>query len=195
MFTSTLAFLIRNIADFFVLLLLTRLYLQAAKISFRHPLTHFVLALTNWLVLPLRRVIPAIGRFDTVSFFLAWGLALLMHVLLLLITPWPFILASPLSLVALLLVSLTELLRMSLYLLSATVIGQALMSWIAPYNPLMSLLNTLTGPFLRPLRRIIPPVGGVDITPLILILLIQLLLTVFIAQLEPLILQSIRIAS
>lgn len=195
MFTSTLAFLIRNIADFFVLLLLTRLYLQAAKISFRHPLAHVVLSLTNWMVLPLRRLIPAAGRFDTVSFALALFLAFLMHVLLLAITPWPFILSSPLSLLALLIMALVELLKMSLCLLFAAVVGQALMSWIAPYNPLMSMLNTLTNPFLHPLRRFIPPVGGIDITPLVLILLIQLVLNVFIAQLEPLILQRVLIAA
>mgnify|MGYP002136849645 CR=1 FL=1 len=82
---------------------------------------------------------------------------------------------------------------MTLYLLLAAVIGQALMSWIAPFNPLMSTLNTLTMPFLRPLRRFIPPIGGVDITPLVMILLIHLLLNVFIPQLEQLILQSVRI--
>ncbi len=195
MFTQTLAFLIRNVADFFVLLLLARLYLLAAKVSFRHPLTHFVLSMTNWIVLPLRRVIPAAGRFDTTSFVLALVLAFLMHALLLAITPWPFILASPLSLLALLVVALLELAKMSLYLLFAAVIGQALMSWISPYNPLMPVLNALTTPFLRPLRRFIPPVGGVDITPFVLILLIQLVLNVLFVQLEPLILQRVLIAA
>ncbi|MBS1154193.1 MAG: osmotic-shock protein [Proteobacteria bacterium] len=195
MFTQTMSFLIRNLADFFVLLLLTRLYFQAAKVSFRHPLAHVVLSLTNWMVLPLRRVIPAAGRFDTTSFILAWFFAFLMHLLLLTLSPWPFILASPLSLAALMIAALLELVKMSLYLLFAAVIGQALMSWIAPYNPLMSVLNVLTAPFLRPLRRFIPPVGGVDITPLVLILLIQLLLNVFLSQLEPLVLQRVLIAA
>lgn len=195
MFTQTLAFLIRNLADFFVLLLLARLYLQVAKVSFRHPMAHFVLSMTNWIVLPLRRIIPAAGRFDSTSFLLAWLVAFLMHVLLLTITPWPFILASPLSVLALLMVALLELVKMSLYLLFAAVIGQALMSWISPYNPLMPVLNALTTPFLRPLRRFIPPIGGVDITPLVLILLIQLLLNVFLIQLEPLILQRVLIAA
>ncbi len=195
MFSQTLAFLIRNLADFFVLLLLARLYLLAAKVSFRHPLTHFVLSMTNWIVLPLRRVIPAAGRFDSTSFILAWAVAFLMHVLLLLMTPWPFILASLASLVALLIAALLELVKMSLYLLFAAVIGQALMSWLSPYNPLMPVLDALTFPFLRPLRRFIPPIGGVDITPFVLILVIQLVLNVFLAQLEPLVLQRVLIAA
>ncbi len=193
--TRALEFLIRNIADFFVLVLLARFYLQALHVSFRHPLARFVLAMTNWIVLPLRRVVPAAGRFDTTTILLAWLIAFLMHVLLFLLAPWNAILSAPLSIVALMGAALLELVKMSLCLLFAAVIGQALMSWIAPYNPLMPVLNTLTNPFLRPLRRFIPPVGGVDITPLVLILLIQLVLNVLIAQLEPLILQSVLIAA
>lgn len=195
MFIDALDFLIRNLADFFVLLLLTRFYLQAARISFRHPLTHFVLAMTNWIVLPVRRIIPASGRFDTTSLLIALGIAFLMHILLFVIHPWPIVLASPITLFALAGAATLELIKMTLYLLLAAVIGQALMSWIAPYNPLMSTLNTLTMPFLRPLRRFIPPVGGVDITPWVLVLLIHLVLNVFIAHLEPLILQSVRIST
>ncbi|SFN92831.1 YggT family protein [Formivibrio citricus] len=192
---KALNFLIRNIAEFFVLLLLVRFYLQAARVSFRHPLAHFVLALTNWIVLPLRRIIPAAGRFDTTSFVLALVCAFLMHILLLLITPWPFILTSPLSLAALLLAAFVELVKMSLYLLFAAIIGQALMSWLSPINPLMPILNALTTPFLRPLRRFIPPIGGIDITPLVVVLLIQLVLNVLIGQLEILILQRVLIAA
>lgn len=192
---KALNFLIYSIADFFVLLLLVRFYLQAARVSFRHPLAHFVLALTNWIVLPLRRILPAAGRFDTTSFVLALACAFTMHILLLLVSPFQQYLsiASPMSLAALVLAAFVELVKMSFYLLFAAVIGQALMSWIAPFNPLMPVLNTLTTPFLRPLRRVIPPVGGVDITPLVLVLLIQLVLNVLIGQLEILILQRVLI--
>lgn len=82
---------------------------------------------------------------------------------------------------------------MSLYLLFAAVIGQVLMSWLAPYNPMMPTLSGLTAPFLRPIQKIIPPIGGIDIAPLILILLIQLILGVVIAELEPILLQSVKI--
>lgn len=193
--TRALEFLIRNIADFFVLVLLARFYLLMMHVSFRHPLARFVLAMTNRIVLPLRRLVPAVGRFDTTTLLLAWLFAFLMHALLFMLAPWNAILSAPLSIVALMAAALLELVKMSLCLLFAAVIGQALMSWIAPYNPLMPVLNTLTNPFLRPLRRFIPPVGGVDITPLVLILLIQLVLNVLIAQLEPLILQSVLIAA
>jgi YggT family protein len=191
MLNSVLDFLIRNLLEFLILLLLARFYLQAAKVSFRHPLGQFVLALTNWAVLPLRKIIPAFKGYDTTSLLLALITAFVMHCLLLAITPWPFDFSSGASIVALVLTALLELIKMSLYLLFAAVIGQALMSWLSPYNPLMPTLTGLTAPFLRPIQRVIPPIGGVDISPLILILFIQLILNVVVVQLEPLILQSV----
>ncbi|GGP22824.1 MULTISPECIES: YggT family protein [Silvimonas] len=195
MFANALDFLIRNIAEFFILVLLTRFYLQASRVSFKHPVGQFVLALTNWIVLPVRRVVPPVRNLDTASLLLAWACAFLMHLILLAITPWPFIFGSPLSIIALMLAAVLELFKMSLYLLFAATIGQALMSWISPYNPMMPVLEGITGPFLRPLRRMIPTVGGIDITPWILILIIQLLLSVVVASLEPYILQNVRIAT
>lgn len=195
MLIDAFIFLLRSIGGLLILLFLARFYLQALRAPFRHPLGQFVLALTNWAVLPARRLLPPLRGYDTASMLLAWLTALLMHLLLLALSPWPFVFTSPLSAVALALVAVLELVRMSLYLLFAAVIGQALMSWVAPYNPLMPLLDTLTAPFLRPLRRVIPPVGGVDITPIVLLLAIQLVLSVFIARLEPAILQYISIAA
>ncbi|HSC80460.1 MAG TPA: YggT family protein [Chitinolyticbacter sp.] len=193
MLIDALAFLLRSIGGLLILLLLARFYLQALRAPFRNPLGQFVMALTDWAVLPARRLVPPLRGYDTASILLAWLTALLMHFALLALSPWPFVFTSPLSALALALVAALELLRMSLYLLFAAVIGQALMSWVAPYNPLMPLLNTLTAPFLRPLRRIIPPVGGIDITPIVLLLAIQLVLGVFIAQLEPAILQYVAL--
>ncbi|WP_373974583.1 YggT family protein [Chitinibacter sp. SCUT-21] len=193
MLTSVLDFLIRNLLEFLILLLLARFYLQAAKVSFRHPLGQFVLALTNWLVLPVRKLIPPFKTYDSTSMVLAWLIAFGMHSLLLAITPWPFDFSAGASIVALALTATLELVKMSLYLLFAAVIGQALMSWLAPYNPLMPTLTGLTAPFLRPIQKIIPPIGGIDISPLVLILLIQLILGVVIAELEPILLQSVKV--
>lgn len=192
MLTSVLDFLIRNLLEFLILLLLARFYLQAAKVSFRHPLGQFVLALTNWVVLPVRKIIPPIKGYDTTSLMMAWITAFVMHSVLLAITPWPFDFSSGASIVALVLTATLELIKMSLYLLFAAVIGQALMSWLSPYNPLMPTLTGLTAPFLRPIQKVIHPIGGVDISPLLLILVIQLILNVVIAQLEPIILQSVK---
>ncbi|WP_028448499.1 YggT family protein [Chitinibacter tainanensis] len=193
MLTGILDFLIRNLLEFLILLLLARFYLQAAQVSFRHPLGQFVLALTNWLVLPVRKLIPPFKGYDSTSLVMAWVTALVMHALLLAITPWPFDFSAAGSLIALGLTATLELIKMSLYLLFAAVIGQVLMSWLSPYNPLMPTLTGLTAPFLRPIQKIIPPIGGIDISPMVLILLIQLILNVVIAQLEVIILQGVQI--
>ncbi|WP_245575039.1 YggT family protein [Chitinilyticum litopenaei] len=193
MLRDTIAFLGHSIGDFLILLLLARFYLQVARVPFRQPIGQFVLALTNWLVLPLRRVIKPIGVYDTSSLLLALLIAYLMHLLLLWISPWPYLFANVFSLLAILAAAVLELLKMSLYLLFAAAVGQAILSWVTPYHPMMPVFNGLTAPFLRPLRRLIPPISGVDITPLILILLIQLCLNIFISDFERLILTQVRL--
>jgi YggT family protein len=193
--TNTLNFLIRNLADFFILILLARFYMQAAQVSLKQPLGQFILALSNWIVLPVRRILRPVRAYDTASLVLAIFCAALMQVLLLAIAPWSFVFSSPMTLLAIAAVSLLEVIKMSLYLLFAAVLVQALLSWITPHSPLQPTLQQLTTPFLRPLRRMIPPIGGIDIAPLILLLLIQLLLNVFIAELELRILQHIKIVA
>jgi YggT family protein len=193
--TNTLNFLIRNLADFFILILLARFYMQAAQVSLKQPLGQFILALSNWIVLPVRRILRPVRAYDTASLVLAIFCAALMQVLLLAISPWSFVFSSPMTLLAIAAVSLLEVIKMSLYLLFAAVLVQALLSWITPHSPLQPTLQQLTTPFLRPLRRMIPPIGGIDIAPLILLLLIQLLLNVFIAELELRILQHIKIVA
>lgn len=190
---NTLSFLTHSLGDFLILLLLSRFYLQAARVPFRQPIGQFVLALTNWIVLPVRRIIKPIGVYDSSSIILALATAYLMHFVLLWISPWPYVFASVISQLAILAAALLELFKMSLYLLFAAAAGQAILSWVTPYHPMMPVFNGLTTPFLRPLRRIIPPISGVDITPLILILLIQLLLNVFISDFEKLILMQVSL--
>ncbi|WP_035059938.1 YggT family protein [Andreprevotia chitinilytica] len=194
MVANALAFLIQSLAGFFVLALLARFYLISHKVSFKNQLGQFVLALTNWMVLPTRRVLPSLRQYDTSSFVLAWLWACGMHGLLLSISPWPYVLGAPLSLLAIGLAGLLEVIKMSLYLLFGAVIGQALMSWVAPYNPMMPVFNALTNPWLRPLRKIIPPVGSIDITPMFLSLVI-IVANIFVTGIQQNILASIRIAA
>ncbi|MBE9609895.1 YggT family protein [Chitinilyticum litopenaei] len=192
---ETLSFLLHTLGDFLVLLLLARFYLQAARIPFKQPIGQFVLALTNWIVLPARRIIKPIGVYDSSSLLIAALTAYLMHFSLLWLSPWPYLFADVFSQLALLAAALLELFKMSLYLLFAAAVGQAILSWVTPYHPMMPVFNGLTAPFLRPLRRIIPPISGVDITPLILILLIQLFLNVFVADFEKYLLYQVRLPS
>ncbi|WP_269533092.1 YggT family protein [Chitinimonas sp. BJYL2] len=184
MLYEPLAFLIKNLVGFFLLNLLLRFYLQVARAPFGNPLAQFTVKLTNFIVLPARRLIPSAGTYDTATLLLAWLGALLMHVLLLLISPWPVNLWSPTAGIGLSMLAVLELFKLTLYLLFGAVLVHAIMSWVNPYNPLAPLLDALTRPFLAPLRRMIPLIGGIDLSPLVLILFLQMLLNFAVAPLE-----------
>ena len=163
-------FLVDNIVAFFVILLLVRFHFQWLRVGFRNQVGEFVLATTSWIVLPLRRVIPGLAGLDLATLLAAWLLQMLgmwVHALIVGAEPSPALLAG---------VAAVELVRYSLYILIFAVFIQAILSWVNPESPVMPVFNAVTRPFLRPLRRFIPPVGRVDLTPMILLLLLFILL-------------------
>jgi len=176
MLSQILHFLLDTTFSFFVFVLLARFYLQLMRAPFRNPLGQFVIALTNWLVLPARRIIPAMFGLDLASFLLAWLVQALLLLLLYLLRGGGFVGASGMVLGVLLTLALLELARLSLYLLIGVILIQAVISWINPYAPLAPLFNALAAPFLRPFRRLIPPIGNVDLSPLFALVVAQLLL-------------------
>ncbi len=176
MLNQILRFLLDTVFGFFVFVLLARFYLQLLRAPFRNPLGQFVTALTNWLVLPARRFIPGMFGLDMASFLLAWLLEALLLFLLYLLRGGSVVGTSGLAVGIFFSLGLLELARFSLYLLIGVILIQAVISWINPYAPLAPLFNTLTGPFLRPFRRLIPPIGNVDLSPLFALVAAQLLL-------------------
>lgn len=176
MLNQILRFLLDTILGFFIFVLLARFYLQLMRAPFRNPLGQFVTALTNWLVLPARRVIPGMFGLDSASFLLAWLIEALLLFLLNVLRTGSLGGASGLMIGVVLSLALLELARFSLYLLIGVILIQAVISWVNPYAPLAPLFNALTGPFLRPFRRLIPPIGNVDLSPLFVLVAAQLLL-------------------
>lgn len=172
----------------FSLAFLLRFYLQLVRAPYRNPLSHFLNALTDFLVKPARRVIPGLWGLDLASLVLAWTCeVLLLLVLLMLYGAERGMGAGGMDgivYVAIFVLALVKLLKTSVYIVMVAVIVQALLSWFNPYSPAAPLLNSLAQPFLRPLRKRIPPVGGVDLTPLVLIVILQLILMVPIRWLE-----------
>ena len=148
---------------------LLRLLMQSQRIPFNQPLGRFVFAMTDWIVLPLRRVVPAWSRWDLSSLLAAWLIKLAQFLAL-------WLLAGAHGHLGLLpLVSLVGLAQLSVSALSALVLAYALMSWVQPDSVMYYTLERLCEPWLRPLRRIVPLVGGVDLSPLALLLVLQLL--------------------
>lgn len=172
MFTQIGVFLVDAVASFFVFMLLARFHFQWLRVPFRNPVGEFVLATTNWMVVPARRVIPGLAGLDLATLLLAWAvqaLGLWLQAAILGAEPGFGMIAA---------VALVDLVRYSLYILVFAVIAQAVLSWVNPYTPLAPAFDTLTRPFLRPLRRYVPPVGNVDLTPLVLLVILYVALIV-----------------
>ncbi|HUG76131.1 MAG TPA: YggT family protein [Burkholderiales bacterium] len=163
-------FLIDTVVTFLVLLLLARFHFQWLRVPFRNPAGEFVLAATNWIVVPVRRMIPGVAGLDIPTLLLAWVIqAFGLWGQLAIGGADPG--ALPLAAVA-----LVDLMRYSLYILVFAVIVQAVLSWVNPYTPLGPAFDAMTRPFLQPLRRLVPLLGSIDITPLILLVILQVLL-------------------
>jgi YggT family protein len=163
-------FLVDTVVAFFVIVLLARFHFQWLRVGFRNPLGAFVLATTSWLVMPARRVIPGLAGLDLATLLVAWLLQAL--------GLWAIVALGGIepSIAALLAVAAVDLLRFSLYILVFAVLMQVVFSWINPHAPLAPLFNAVTRPFLRPIQRIVPPVGGIDLSPAVLLILVQILL-------------------
>jgi YggT family protein len=151
---------------------LLRLYMQYQRIPMSersgNPLGRFIFALTDWLVLPLRRVVPAMGRWDTASLLAAWLLQFCQFAILWLIS------GAGASLVTVLVLAFFGVLRMVLSGLTGLVIVYAVLSWVQAQSQLSDLLERLVAPVLSPIRRVVPLVGGVDLSPLALLVLLQI---------------------
>ncbi len=160
---------------FFTMALLARFFMQWTRASFRNPLGTFVVAVTDWAVKPARRFIPSAFGFDLPSLLLAWLTQAIFHGLV-------FVLggaaAMPAAIGGVALLALVGVARVALYLLMGVVIVSALLSWINPHAPLAPIINAVARPFLRPVQRLIPLVGGVDLSPVVVLLVLQILLTV-----------------
>ena len=172
MLGQIVSFLIDTVVTFFVFLLLLRFHFQWLRVPFRNQVGEFVLLTTSWIVMPARRVIPGFRGLDLATLAVAWVIQALGEWLLLSIGGMG---AGP---VALFFLAGVDLLRYSLYILIGAVIIQVVFSWINPYTPVAPVLDALTRPFLRPLRRYISPVGNFDLTPLVLIIIVQVVLIV-----------------
>ena len=171
MFYQILSFLLQIAAGLLVGLCLLRLYMQYHRVPLSarsgNPIGPLIFALTDWLVVPLRRVIPALGRLDTASLVAALLIQLAQYTLLWLINGGH---GAP---VHVLVLALFGVVRLALSGLSVLVIVYAVLSWVQTHSPMMGLLGRLVSPLLQPIRRIMPLVGGIDLSPLVLLVLLQ----------------------
>jgi YggT family protein len=176
MLSQVLLFLLETFMGLFALALLLRFHMQWLRAPVRNPVSQFLNALTDWLVVPARRWIPGLRGFDWSTLTLAW----LTELVLILATFWlrgfSFVGPIGLDIVLIALLALIQIWKLSLYILMVAVVVQAVLSWVSPYSPAAPLLNSIARPFLRVFQKRIPPVGNVDLSPLFVLVVCQIVL-------------------
>jgi YggT family protein len=190
MIGEAIRFVLEAIFSLFILSALVRFWMQAFRAPTRNPMAQFSIALTDWAVKPLRRVIPGLLNLDWSSLIVAGLLEFVLQVLIILVMGVSLI-ENPNVLSVLLFLAFVKLVRLSIYIFMGALIIQVVLSWVNPYNPFTPFFVALTDPFLKPVRRVIPPVGGIDISPLFIFIFFQLLLMLPVTWLE---MESARMA-
>lgn len=159
---------------------LLRFWMQWVRADFRNPIGHFVITVTNPVVIPLRRVIPSIGTMDTATVLLAFIVAAIKTIAILAVIGRA---ASPLFIAV---YSLAEIIEVSIYIFMGALIIQIIASWINPYSahPLLSVAHSIAAPLCNPARKILPPIAGIDFSPILVFLFLNLSLQLLVAPLQ-----------
>jgi YggT family protein len=170
--TGALIYLISTLTDLYVTAILLRLLLQWVKADFYNPLSQFLVKVTNPVLVPARRLIPSIGRLDTASVVVMLLLELLQLVLINLLGKTEF------GFQFLFLFAIQKLLIAILLTYFVLIIARVIISWVANQSrhPLIPLIYQLTEPVLRPISKLLPPMGGVDLSPLFALIALRALL-------------------
>ena len=170
---TALIFLVDTLLSLALFVVLARLLLQWTRADFRNPIAQAIVRLTNPLILPLRRVLPPIGKVDTASVVAVILVAIIKRGILFALTGY----GTP-GLEVWLQAIAVELVQALLRTYFYAILLYALLSLIAPggYSPLQSVLASICEPILRPFRRLIPPIAGIDLSPLWAVIAIQAIL-------------------
>ena len=165
---NAVIFLVDTLFSLYLMVVLLRIWLQLAHADFYNPLSQFIVKATHPVVGPLRRIIPSIGRLDTASLLFAIVIAATKIIVLSYISYGGI--SNPLGiLITSIYVVIGEALSLILYVL----IIRAVLSWVSQgQNPVESLMQQLTEPLIAPVRRIIPAMGGLDLSPMVVIIVL-----------------------
>lgn len=167
--TTAIVFVINSIAQLYLLVLLLRLLLPWMGINFNNPISQAILRLTSPLVVPVRRVLPPIGKIDTATVVIAYGIQYLTIFIIVLI--W----RVPPSILPIAITAAVNLVTLTLHLFVFAIIIRIVLSWLGgagTHNPAIAVIDAITEPVLRPFRRAIPAIGGLDISPVFAIILL-----------------------
>ena len=179
--STAIVFVINALTSLYLLVMLLRFWLPWLQADFRNPLAQGILRLTSPLVIPVRRIVPPFGRLDTATVLVAFIIQYIAVLLMLLV------IGQTAGIVPIAVTSIVKLVVLSINLFVYAIFIRIILSWIAQgaYNPATAIITTLTEPVLRPFRRLIPPMGGFDISPIFAIILL-LAATIIVNGFKPL---------
>lgn len=175
MLTSALIFLLDSLATAFVAVLLLRFHLQVTRASYNNPLSQFAMTLTDFAVKPMRRIIPGLWGYDLATLATAWLVEVLLIAIVVVLTGRVEVMSWGLA-GGIALVALMELLKIALWMVILLQIMLFVVSLANPYSPYMSLLNAMNRPFSSRIQKILPPIGNIDLSPMVVVLTCSMLL-------------------
>ncbi len=181
-FSNAGVFLVDTLFWLYILAVMLRLLLQMARASFYNPIAQFLVKITNPAVVPLRRIIPGIAGFDVASLVLLLALQLVQLTLTFLL------LDQNLQLGGLLVLSIAKLINLLINVFFFSILIEIILSWVRPgdYHPVTALIHSLNEPLLGPARRLLPPLGGFDLSPVLVLIGLRLLAILLVAPLTDL---------
>lgn len=174
MLSTALQFLLTTILNLLTLVFLLRFFMQLLRAPFNNPLGLMVITLTDFAVKPVRRIIPSFKKIDLSTLLLAILTQLLLQFSLLMLRDFPLFVAGEGAWLGLIGLSFLGVLRTALDVFFYAILLQVILSWVNPHSPFSGVLDTLTRPILSPIRRIIPSTNGLDFSPLVALILLQM---------------------
>ena len=175
MLTSALNFLLNTVLNLLTLLFLLRFFMQIMRASFNNPIGLMVISLTDFAVKPMRLIVPSFKKLDLSTLLLALITQLLLQLSLIWLRDFPMGLAGQSAWIALFGLSFLGVLKTSIDVFFYAILLQVILSWVNPQSPVSGVLNSLTKPLLAPIRRLLPAVSGLDFSPLVVLILIQMI--------------------
>lgn len=170
-------FLVNTLFDMYLFVLVIRIILVWVGANYFDPVTQFILKLTDRLIKPLRRLIPNIGRFELSTVIILLLLEILKFFIISMIS-----LGMP-NVIGLLILAFADCFKLIIQTFFYAILLQVMMSWIQPHSSISHFLNQFTSPIMRPIRRLVPNIGGLDISPIPALILLQLLSIILVTPL------------
>lgn len=184
MLNNAILFLLNAVLGLFGFAFLLRFFFQLTRAPFQNQFAQLIVTLTNFAVKPVRRIAPSIGKIDLSTLLLAYLTQLILTICILWLKGFPLLIAGGSIWLIIFIVAVIDIVSISISIFLYAVLIQAILSWVNPHTPIAPILNSLTYPILRFLRKYIPPAGNFDLSPLVFIISAQLLLTTILIPLE-----------